>query len=353
MDTYPRPPELPRLFFARDYSQATLRTMIRELRLVRVGTGAYVSPLVGCPWEQDSVRALGAIVAISRRVGPDVVFTETSAARLHGCWLPAWDGLTHAAGPRSSGRTRASFKRHLVSIPEEDIVELNGIRMTSLHRTVLDCASRLPPRWGTAVADSAIRMIVRPRRGSPSDAEARASVIRAEWADRLDQRAGHRGIQKCRPIVAHAQPLVESAGESGLHWVVVSRGLPPAVYQYAVDLGQRAFFLDLGWEFGCRDWGIHERRRLTHARGWVVVGEEYDGEGKYDSPDSDDPGRVLRAEKAREDTLRAEGAFLARRTKVDLRDPDALARRIVARMPAKVAERLRPVPGLMSAPVAR
>lgn len=101
--------------------------------------------------------------------------------------------------------------------------------MTALHRTVLDCASHLPPRWGTAVADSAIRMLVRPRRGSPSDAEARASVIRAEWADRLDQRAGQRGIRICRPVVAHAQPLLESAGESGLHWVVVSRGLPPAV----------------------------------------------------------------------------------------------------------------------------
>ena len=236
--------------------------------------GRICEPTGRAPVGAGLGASAGAIVAISQRVGL-TSFTETSR-RLHGCWLPAWDGPDPCGGTAGRLDEPARPSSDTSSpIPEEDIVELNGIRLTiaasDRSRLCLTAAATVGVRrWPT---DSAMHdRPAAPR--SPSDAEARSigHPDRLEWADRPRISEPPPQDQKCRPIVAHAQPLVESAGEVGCTGSWSRAGCPrPCISMLPVDLGRGFFFLDLGWEFGCRDWGIHERRRLTHTRGWVVV----------------------------------------------------------------------------------
>lgn len=187
-------------------------------------------------------------------------------------------------GTRAS--SRLGLVRHTDAICEEDIVEVAGIRCTSLERTVVDVARTLPFETSVALADAALRRVA--MRGRRYD-EGVAAQWREGVLDRLDRMPGARGVRRARAVAAFADGRAELPGESitrvrlrqlgftRFHLQVPVRS--PSGGRYEVDIG------------------LDEAQALL----------EFDGKGKYldaamrDGLSLED---VLLAEKRREDWIR-------------------------------------------------
>lgn len=350
MTTYPTAPRLPSLLLARDHTRATLRRLVGERPHFRAGPGAYAESVTGPAWQVREHQALAGIAATRGRLGDQVVISHASAARVHGLWVPPWDGRTHVTGPSAPGRQSAYLQRHVAELGADEVLEIDGLRVTTISRTILDCALRLGPRWGLAVADSGFRILVLPSREDPGAHLSRQEAIRGHLLDWLgrDFRCCP-GLPTAIPVVSLANGLCESSGESGLIWSAVANGAPEPERQYPVHAEGIGYFLDAAWEFPLSAWTADEPRRPRTTRGGlIVIGEEYDGELKY--AQDGDPRREVLREKTRQDRLLQRNVFLQRRTHVDLRDPGRLGREILARLPRRIALAARPIPGLLALP---
>lgn len=161
-----RPPawtELPQPFLAREAAAAGLTSdsiagALRRSQIICVAPSVYAVPQA---WVEltppDLHRAMTR--AASASVGQAVV-SHQSAALLH--------GLPHPLGPlgqvsltlAESNRTanRDDWRRFLDGeLPDEHVVERDGIRVTRADRTVIDCFRQLRLRDALAVADGALR----------------------------------------------------------------------------------------------------------------------------------------------------------------------------------------------------
>ena len=110
--------------------------------LHRLRYGSYVD---ATSWQAcDLVGRHGLIArAALKRAQAEVVLSHTSAL---GEWdVPIWDmnlddvHLTRV--DKLAGRREAGVIQHLGVLRDDDVVDLNGIRVTSATRTALDCAT--------------------------------------------------------------------------------------------------------------------------------------------------------------------------------------------------------------------
>lgn len=185
-------------------------------------------------------------------------------------------------GRRSGGRTTPNLHVHVRSLPEQDLTEFNGYRVTSLARSAADLARASKPPQALAVMDAALRA---------TDGERLAEAVR---------RDGRRhGIAQARWALQAANPLAESPAESISRYWMLMGGIPEPVLQYEVRNAQGALVgrADFAWpELG-------------------VLGE-FDGRIKYGElvrPD-ETPTDVVMREKQREVELRALGWWVIRWT---------------------------------------
>lgn len=297
-------PDLIDLQFARELrrTRGTARPLERGAarnELVRIAPGAYVTAE---EWEQavqaERHRAIASAVRSRARVEP--VFSHESAAAFHeipiiGEW-PMSATVTQARG-RGDQRS-AAVERITRSLAEEDVVTMpDGLRVTSLERTVLDLAARRPT-LSAVIAMSAVR-------------HAGVSLERIQHAA---LRAGRMpGIRAARSVIAQSSGF----SESPLETLVLVR---------------------------CRDLGFAEPEQQRRIRGvdgvlyrvdfaWrdgtIVL--EADGKLKYaPSGDRPTPGDVLWAEKRREDALRPRVAAFGRVAWDDAWQAAGLERQLVA-----------------------
>jgi predicted transcriptional regulator of viral defense system len=346
----PQPRALPTIVMSRDIGGSVVRTGVQRGDLVRVRAGAYIEgPLPVAGWEAREVMALAHIAAVMRQLSAPVVVSHESAALLHGCWVPGLDGATHVLQrtmPSQPG-SRDIARSHTRHLPPEDVVEINGLPVTSLERTITDCALALPSRRALAIADSGMRVLARPDRFSRGASEARIEALRGRLSERLAAHRGARGVVGARAVVAHADPFSESPGETDVRWIAVSRGLPRPVAQLQVDTDEGTFFLDLGWLVD--DDGAGRPVRLIAA--------EFDGAGKYGASGTPAPGNEppsgasLYDEKIREDAIRrARNATFNRFIGRHLTDVNGVFRRLCQGFPRHILRRLAPVPGLQPPP---
>jgi len=338
---HPRPPELPTVHLTRDRGSDAIAAAVRGGLLVRVRRGAYVAPTTAKePWARRRWMELARCAALSRQLGPEVVFTHATAAMLHGCWL--WDSkpvahLMHVGRSWSPSNSRSTdIRRHRPSLEPRDIVMVKGLRVASLERTVIDCALTMHPRDALVVADSGLKLLTRADRWHRDEAAERVQLVREALKSRLADLGRHRGVRQARAVIEHADPFPDSPPESVLRWIAVSGGLPRPVTQLRLDIGGRTYFSDLGWIFDLRSRVDSTRRRYRiHA--------EYDGLVKYDGISA---GHAVVAEKAREDAIRESGDTFRRF--IDLRDEEAVFRRLCTAFPSAVLQNLRPVPELQA-----
>lgn len=281
------------------FSSSELARMVRAGELVRVRRGAYATPGDG---ELDSRAAhLRLLHATMPQCDPAAAVSHTSAAVVHD--LPVWNehlARIHVTRDREGGgRARRLMQVHGAALPDRDVVDLAGLRVTSLARTVVDLGRSLPLVQAVAAGDLAL---ARTRRDTIDQV--------------LAQQAGRTGIGRARRAVALLDPRSESAGESYSRVVLHLAGLPPPEPQYEVfgPDGRLVGRCDFGWpDFG-------------------VLGE-FDGRSKYGEL-LRRPGQtaedVLIDEKRREDRLRALDWIVIRWMWQDLHRPDLLVEQLRA-----------------------
>lgn len=237
-------------------------------------------------------RARVHAVAATRRV--DAVFSHTSAAVIHGLPLLQPPGpVVHAITDPTVRRRSSGISWHRRAIDESDIVELDGVRLTSLEATLVDllrteCFAAAVVSLDAVVSDTGWR----PRwdSGCPR-------VPRDVLEKRLDDAIGGAGTARGRAALGFADGRAESVGESLSRVQMHAWGLPRPELQASVL---------------CPSGGT--RRVDFFWPGYGLVGE-FDGRVKYSrhagNDDAVDPEVVWR-EKRREDDIRATGLSVAR-----------------------------------------
>jgi very-short-patch-repair endonuclease len=233
------------------------------------------------------------LVGVHERMRAPHWFARESAALVWG--LPLWipPVTTHVVQSHKAGtRHDPAVSHHLGVIPASDRATVLGIPVTSLERTLVDCAATLPPLEALVVADAGLR------------AGADPDVLRLVLA----AGAGRRGVRRARAVVEFADDGAESPGESATRFVVLRDGLPVPSTQVRIETSEGTFWADLGWP------------------GWKLV-LEYDGRLKYAADE-----RAFMQEKRRHDAIQEAGWRVLRVTKEDLRG-SALSRRVLAAAP--------------------
>lgn len=324
MSDYPEPPPLPRLRLAAASSHSDRGCRPGELRIAR---GVYLLPTSGLePWEQKRevtlARCAGALLA-----SPSTpALSHECAAIVHG--LPCWEQepdvqvisraraprprtplprVSYAAGDRRLKGRGASIVRRHRDLADDETTMVSGLRVTTLKRTMLDCALDLPVRESVCVLDGGMRALCAPSRRLGACLGRDPEELREELTARLASMGSRRGVRRARAALALMSPWSESPGESVLRWIVAAGALPsPTEQEHVHDVrsGTHAY-LDLAWPD-------------------AMLGVEFDGYAKYTSRAD------LRAEKAREMVLRRHGWRVLRVEWRELRDPDAVLRRLRA-----------------------
>ena len=289
---------LARELYGLGYTPNEMARMVRSGELRHIRRGAYVwSGSSGELTARERYRRL--IEATVGGCSPDSVVSDMSAACLH--QLPIWihpASRVHLTRDRRGGLTTRRFVEiRGLPLPGEDVVILAGVLVTSLARTVLDLACRLPLDRSVAVGDAALRG------GLQAD----------DLNRRLDQSAGRHGVGAARRAVGLMDGRSESVGESRSRVLFHRSGLPAPVPQYDVvdAAGHFVARTDFGWpELG-------------------TVGE-FDGRIKYQRAlrPGHDPELELFREKRREDAIRGLDLQVVRWVNDDLSAPEELLSRL-------------------------
>lgn len=261
--------------------------------LSRVRRGAYAD----APGSDGRHKHVLLVQGTWPLLGDTSVLSHVSAAVLHG--LPAWpdilDRVTITRSEGGHGARRTHLHVRLAAIRPREIVEIDGMLVTSLERTATDVARVLSYERAVCVLDAALRL----------------GADKALMADLVEAAHGRWGNATARAALAFADPRAESVGESVSRVRMAQVGLPSPTLQFEVfdHLGRWVARSDFGWL----------------DRG--VVGE-FDGRVKYEGP-SDDVAAVVMAEKRREQAIRDAGWWIVRWGMSDLAKPDLFRRRIL------------------------
>lgn len=281
---------------AAGFTDDELRRARVQRKLTVVRRGAYVRS--GDPRLDDAVaRHALAVRAAAHSLSPDAVVSHVSAAVLHGLtlWAVPLDRVHVTRDRRSGGRRTKVLHVHTAGLDVDEIVEIDGIAVTSVPRTLADLARTQPFEPALVVVDAALH---------------REKATPAAFAEAVVRSAGREGSPPARRVAAAADQRAESPGETRSRLAMTRLRLPSPILQHEVpELGVRT---DFYWE---------EFR---------TVGE-FDGKVKYGRSlrPGEDPGEVVYREKRREDALRDLGLEVARWTWQELDTFTAPADRLV------------------------
>jgi hypothetical protein len=250
---------------------------------IRVARGAYVEAATHASLSERGRYLLRVkAVAESRRSHP--VVSHWSAAAIHNLpILGRWPSSVHLTiGPTSGGRSRGGIVKHSAPLADADVIEVNGMRVTSIERTVVDMAAALPFLGAVMIVDRALLV---DRFGRIQPLTNRAS-LEACW----ESMGSFRGFARAKSAIDFGEHLAESPLESVSRVSMRVIGCPRPILQAPHSdadgaIGEPDFY----WpEFG-------------------AVGEA-DGKSKYLNPalrGGRTTEEVLVDEKNREDRLRA------------------------------------------------
>jgi predicted transcriptional regulator of viral defense system len=269
-----------RLLFVRDRTllagdDGSLRRRAARGELHRLNHGVYSTRQDWLAWNNDEkYRARVFAVALSRRDDP--VVSHYSAAAV---WrLPivgAWPVHVHLLTEKASGgRSHDAVRRHAVGFEHAAVTFVDGIRVTSAARTVVDVAATAPFMSAVAATDHALHT---------------GLTTKKELAELLYMLGRFRGSARAARVVEFSTPLAESVAESASRVTMARCRFPEP---------------ELQKEF----WGPNGEHAFVDFwfRGVKRIGE-VDGRAKYEDPEflrGRTPEKALWEEKRREDWLR-------------------------------------------------
>jgi predicted transcriptional regulator of viral defense system len=214
-------------------SPVQVRRLARQGRLLMVRRGVYAPADLAAAAVEDHVkRHAMRLAAVAVKSGYRTVGSHQTAAVLHGLDLigrPSANLVTVTRSPRDHGSraSRMSVRVHSAELPRGHVVVRDGIRLTSVARTVVDLARTCSFRDGVVVADSALRT------GQTTAPEISAVISDcARWP----------GVRRARAVAAFSDHRAESALESIGRLSSVSTGCPPRSFRFgwAVTSGSSA-----------------------------------------------------------------------------------------------------------------
>lgn len=312
------PNSAPTLHLAGNYAPGALRTSLHAGEVTRVRRGVYTPATTGSVIERHRATLLARCTAAARTLSGRFAFSHQTAAFLHGLPVTVRSDVAHLVQQiRPQGDSAHDLIRHhTCHLPDEDITMIAGLPVTTMPRTLVDCARALHPREGLCVADAILRRLTGMDRFRPDRGLTSQQRLREELVERVRQLGRAPGVVRARAIVAYADGRAESPGESRLRWVVLKSGFAAPILQPCICTAVGDFYADLGWR--------SEEGRPTQ---WVLA--EYDGVTKYQANED------LYREKQREDALRDAGCVVIRATKQDIAHPGRLTRLLQRHVPGQ------------------
>ena len=176
---------------------------------------------------------------------PTAVLSHTTAAHLHGVqgvgfWDP--DQPIHATVPSGATRwQRRDVRLHFAQLPDSGVVDLGGLSVASVFRTLLGCGQILPRAQFVSLVDSALYQGKLPEEELErlADELRRHRLRAAGWVGLADKRA-------------------ESPSETRVRLVLGDGGVLPDELQVEVwtEGGFHVARLDIGWTHGRRKVGM-------------------------------------------------------------------------------------------------
>jgi hypothetical protein len=202
--------------------------LVAQGRLLAVRRGVYALADVAAAGADGREHALQ-VAAVMASCGFPVVASHRSAALIHGIDMigkQITQGVMVTRPPRGHGSRslRTGVIVHSAALPDGHVVVREGIRLTSVARTVVDLARTCSFREGVVAADSALHV------GNATVPEINAVLSDcSRWP----------GVQRARDVVAFSDHRAESALESIGRVVFHDHGLPAPELQVWVggDLG--------------------------------------------------------------------------------------------------------------------
>lgn len=185
---------------------------------VRVAYGVWLPAGVA---DEPLVRA----AVLLRRLPPGAVLSGSSAARVHGLWVPPGkepDVTVPAAGraAATTGPQRPEVTAHRRALRPGETTVVRGLPVTGLPRTWFDLAGTLDLPDLVAAGDSALR----------------AGATAGQLAEATDLGRGRRGVVRARQALPLLDHRSGSRPESLLRVALVTGGLPaPEVNQPVYD----------------------------------------------------------------------------------------------------------------------
>jgi hypothetical protein len=248
-------------------------------RAIRLRRGVYAS---AAEWTdlEDLDRYLLRIRAVGETRRERPVLSHWSAAAIWGIpIIGRWPSDVHRVIDRASGgRSKNGVVAHVTEMASVDVVEIDGLLVTSFARTIVDLATVSSAMSGVAGADYALH---RKRSGHFSKDQ-----LLAEWEAAKPLKAHTRSLR----ILEFATHLADSPAESAGRVNMYLAGFPEPRLQTP--------FFDVDGFIGEPDYDFE---------GYDHLGE-VDGRFKYFKPEylrGREPGDVIYEEKIREDRFKA------------------------------------------------
>lgn len=252
--------------------------------LVRVRRGVYIRRQVWQPLSETE-QNLHRIEAHWLGAAVDGVYTHATAARLHRCFVWGVPPAVHITLPFATSRSSYAEDTvtHHQQLPAEDIVRLKNPRggqylVTTLERTVVDCARTLDLQRAVIIGDAALRQ--------GADLALMLRMVEAT--------PGSRGVRKARAVLAALDARSESPGESRTRLLLRSFGLQLPIPQFELITRAGLYRADFAWpelklilefdgrikyfEYGSTDEAVFQERRREKALmelGWTFLRVEW------------------------------------------------------------------------------
>jgi hypothetical protein len=293
------------------YADDEITQRRRSGEWVTIRRGAYVDRDL---WRamDDEARHRALVHAVMRTLSGPVVVSHTSAIVMLG--LPTWGldlSVVHVTrAPGVSPRAEAGVLHHAAQLADHQVVDVDGVAVTSAARAVIDTARVTEFEPSVVVADAALHADL------TNDDELLSTLeLTLDWP----------GARNAGRVVEFSDGRAESVGESRSRVRFDLAGLPRPDLQAVID--------GLGTDAAARvDFLFKEHRTIG----------EFDGKVKYGRLllPGQEAGDVVWQEKQREDRLRELGFEVVRIIWAELARPDLIAARF-RRAFARAAQRSR------------
>lgn len=262
---------------------AVIRRLVRDGVLVRVRPDLYWLAEARGALPADRRHVEIARAAIQQFDG-EYVLARESAAMAHGLPTPRRlpDGPAKVSLYTVDSRNstiRPGLHVAVSPLFPGDIVIVDGLRVTSVPRTAIDLARGLALPSALIALDGALRA------GASHESLSEVALRMKQW----------RGTKTLRTSIPYSSGLAESALESAARGSCIAAGLPAPELQVEINgASGRTYRVDMVWM---------AQRLILEPDGW----------GKYGRSEHEQR-QAFRAEKLREDDLRAAGFRVLRVT---------------------------------------